>query len=409
MALTNIAIQKTPARPVEITFAASLGLPNPNQTIAIIGHLGSATGLVSAYHVITVSNVADPLAASGECSAKFGVNSELGLMVLRAVQANAGGSSFPQIVAVGLQPGDTDWGSGASLLALNALNKTECEFIVSPYDGQSQALTLSLIGQAKLFSGATRVQNAQYGTVGVAFNRSATDPSTLFKYDTQYLSPQWLRDTTPASGLPAMGFVGPSYSVAESAAACAGFIAGNAVPFNPLDNAVIGGIVAPSNPADWISVGGGLESEVALNQGWSPLRVLPNLSVAFVRTITARLSVNGDGVTQVSDYIDVQDFQVLYFFRKTIAARFNQPDFTARKVSTQTGQDIKSETIRLASLFETQNMFQAVAQLAPQFQVQVNASDRSRFDVFIPVNVIPGLHVIATNVQAGTQFDVVTV
>lgn len=400
MALTSIGSQLTPARPTEITFAASLGLPSANQTIAIIGHLGSATGLVPAYEVTTVNNVADAVACSGECNTKFGINSELSLMVLRCVQANAGASTFPQIVAVGLQPADVDFGSGTGILALNALNKTECEFIVSPYDGTNISLTHQLIAQAQLFSGATRVQNAQYGTFGVVFNRSVVDPSTLFKYDTQYVIANWLRDTTPASA---------PYSVAESAAACAGVIAANAIPFNPLDNAVVGGMQAPVLQSDWISVGAGLESESALTQGWTPLRVLPNESVAFVRTVTGRRTVNADGVTTVTAYFDVQDFQVLYYFRKTIVTRFNQTDFTSRKASAATGGEIKSEAIRLATLFQTQNMFQAVALLAPQFQVEGNASDRSRFDLFIPVNVIPGLHVIATNIQAGTQFDIVTI
>jgi phage tail sheath gpL-like len=412
MALTDIGFQKTPARPTEITFAAQLGLPSANQTIAMIGHLAVSGNLIAPYQVYTFSNVADPVAASGEATTQFGLNSEIGLMVVAAINANAGASTFPQIVCVPLAYSDTDWGGGASIYSLNALNKTECEFIVSPYDGQNQPLTQLLINQAKLFSGATRVSNGQYGTFGVVFNRSTSDPATLFKYDTQYLQANWLRDTTPASGngIPASagGFTGAPYSVALMAAACAGVIAANQVPFNPLDNAVLNNVVQPSNPADWISVGGGLESEIALNQGWTPLRVLPNLTVAFVRTVTARVTT-GDGVTAVTAYYDVQDFQVLYFFRKTIVTRFNQPDFTSTKASLQTGQNIKSETIRLAQLFEDQNMFQAVAKLAPQFVVQGNASDRSRFDVFIPVNVIPGLHVIATNIQAGTQFDVVTV
>ena len=67
------------------------------------------------------------------------------------------------------------------------------------------------------------------------------------------------------------------------------------------------------------------------------------------------------------------------------------------------------EALRLAAVMEENSMFQYVKQLAPYFQVQRNASDRHRFDVLVPVNVVPGLHVIASNIQAGTQFDTVTV
>ena len=54
-------------------------------------------------------------------------------------------------------------------------------------------------------------------------------------------------------------------------------------------------------------------------------------------------------------------------------------------------------------------MFQAVRQLASQFRVTRASTDRSRFDIYTPVNVIPGLHVVTTTVEATTQFDTLTV
>jgi len=156
-------------------------------------------------------------------------------------------------------------------------------------------------------------------------------------------------------------------------------------------------------------VGAGLESEAVLNKGYTPLWVTPNGEVAFVRTVTGRLSTDGSGDAPVTAYYDVQDFQVLYFWRKTLYTRFSQPDFKQRKASAGAAQDVKSEAIRLATAFEDQNMFQAVGLLAKQFKVERNISDRHRFDVLTPVNVIPGLHVIATNVRATTEFDTVTI
>lgn len=413
MALTDIGFQKTPARPVEITFAAQGGLPNPNQTLAIIGHMGPtggaavsgvASGTAIPYVASVINNVTDPTACATEVNAKFGLGSELAKMIIAAVQANfaQGNSNFPNITAVPLAQTDADFGpqNGAGIPAsLAACDKFEAEFLVSPYDGQNQTLTGAIKQQAQSMSGATRVQNGQYGTIAVAFNRSTTDPSTLFKYDTQYLTVAWLRDTASQA---------PAYSIGEMSAAYAGILGGIAVPFNPVDNDVIGNVAAPAQQSDWITVGAGLESESCLNQGWTPLRVLPNGDVAIVRSVTARVTV-GDGVTSVTAYYDVQDFMVLYFFRKAVAARFNQPDFTNQKASTGEASLTRSEVIRLASAFEDQGMFQNVSGLSPQIQVQRNASDRSRFDVFIPVNVVPGLHVIATNVQATTVGDVFTV
>jgi phage tail sheath gpL-like len=108
-------------------------------------------------------------------------------------------------------------------------------------------------------------------------------------------------------------------------------------------------------------------------------------------------------------YYDVQDIQVLYYWRKTVFTRLNQVDFKLVKASLDVAKQIKSELIRLAQQFETQTMFQAVSRLAPSFVVERSASDRHRFDVLTPVNVIPGLHTIAVRVEAGTLFDTVTV
>lgn len=395
MALTSIGDQKTPGRPVEITFAAELGLPGANQEVCLIGH--AASGATGTNTVIVINNVSDADLAKAEAELKFGAGSELAKMVVAAVKANEGASTFPALKAIPLDSADT--GFGTSDAALTALKRTKAEFVVSPYDGNSDVTNRDKLKNACLaMSGAQRVENNQFGSVGVVFNRSVSDPSILTTPDSQYILPVWLYD----SGSPA-------YSIGEMAAAAAAKIAGNAVPFNPLDSVTIANVTAPANTADWPTVGAGLESESALNKGWTPLFVKPNGEVAFVRTVTSRISADGTGSPVVGAYYDVQDFEVLYYFRKTIFTRFSQPDFKQRKASDATAREIKSETIRLATLFQDQNMFQAVDKLAAQFKVERSLTDRHRFDVFIPVNVIPGLHVIATNIQAGTQFDVITV
>jgi phage tail sheath gpL-like len=407
MGLTSIGIQKTPGRPTEVTFAAAAGLPNPNQTINLIGHMGptggaAVSGVTSGsstpYVVVVVNNVADPTAGATEANAKFGTGSELAKMVIACIKANSsiGGSNFPNIIATPLAQTDAGFGAlnaAAIPAALAAAEKYgETEFLVSPYDATNQSLTGQLVTAAATMSGATRTANGQYGTIGIAANMSVQDPSTLFKYDTQYLSPVWFRNSAPV------------LLVAELAAAYSGSLGGNAVPFNPVDGLQIGSILAPVSNSDWITVGAGLESESALNQGWTPLQVLPNTNVVIVRSVTSRVTT-GDSVTAVTAYYDVQDFQVLYFTRKSIVSRFNQPDFQRVKASTAEGKVVRGEVIAILSTLETQGMLQAVEQLAPQVVVQRNVSDRSRFDVFIPVNVVPGLHVIASNIQAGTQFD----
>lgn len=395
MALTSIGSQKTPGRPIEITFAAETGTPSAVQEVLLIGHKDAASGSATVYEVVDISNVSDEEAATTEANSKFGEGSELALMVIAAVKANAGRSTFPSLKACPLASSDTDFGTAD--IALTNVKRVKAEFVVSPYDADDVTLRDALADACEAMSGAQRVQNNQFGSIGVAANRDVSDPASLLAPDTQYLSLVWM----PDSGT-------PDYSLGELAAAYAAVVAGNGVPFNPTDNAVIGGVDAPADSTEWITVGGGLESETALEKGWTPLRVLPNGDVAIVRAVTTRITT-GDGVTAVSAYYDVQDFQVLYYWRKTLFTRFNQSDFSSQKASVETAKNIKSEVIRLAQAFEDQNMFQSVSELAKSFVVERNASDRNRFDVFTPVNVIPGLHVIATNVNATTEFDAVTV
>lgn len=397
MALTSIGDQKTPGRPIEITFGADLGLPSANQEVLLIGHRAAtgSSGTVASYTVKTMNNVADETAAQSEAEGYFGVGSELSKMVLAAVKANAGGGTFPALKCVALASADAGFGTADA--ALTAVKAVKAEFVVSPYDGDNTTLGDKLETACELMSGAQRVHNNQFGTVGVVANQDQSDPSALPAYDSQFISGMYLRDSAAT----------PTYSLGELAAACAAKIAAGAVPFNPVDGLVIGSVPAPALLSDYLSVGAGLESETALNKGWTPLKVKANGDVAFVRSVTQRTTT--DGITAVTSYYDIQDFQVLYFWRKTVFTRLTQPDLTNVKASAETARDIKAELIRLAQAFQDQGMFQAVDLLAKQFQVERSASDRHRFDVKTPVNVIPGLHVVAVNVKATTEFDIVSI
>jgi phage tail sheath gpL-like len=387
----TIGFQKTPGRPTEITFAADLGLPNDNQELLLIGR--AASGATGVETVITINAVSDITAATAEADLKFGTGSELAKMVIAAVTANASAarSTFPAIKCVPLLSTETT----ITTAAQTACKQVKAEFIVSPFDASTDATNRTTLKDlCAEMSGAQRVENNQFGSIGVAANQSVTDPSTLAAPDSQYLSLVWFKNTAPAM------------VVGEIAAAYAAVLAGNISPFIPVDNYLIGGIAAPVL-ADRISVGAGLESETALAKGWTPLRTKPSDEVTIVRSVTSRITI--DGVVAAGSYYDVQDFQVLYFWRKTVFTRLNQPDLKNVKASNETAKVIKGEIIRLASLFEDNEMFQYVGQLAKDFTVIRSLSDRHRFDVVTPVNVIPGLHVVATTVRAGTQYDTLTV
>ena len=397
MSLTSLADRRTPGRPIEITFDPELGLPSATQTVLLIGHRGagaaSGDGSVADYEVREIVSSGDPDAAQEEAEDLFGVGSELANMVVAAVKANEG-ENYPPLKVCCLANGDT--GFGTSDVALTNIKRVEAEFVVSPYTGSDATTRDKLKDACEAMSGAERVENNQYGTVGVVFNRSVTSPASLAAPDTQFLMAVWMPDTGS-----------PTYSIGEMAAASAARVASLPVPFNPRDNVTIKGVEAPEDPAEWITVGLGLESESALDKGWTPLKVKPNGEVAFVRSVTTRITV--DGVVEATAYYDVQDFMVLYYFRRAVYSRLNQSDLKAVKASVETAKLVRSEIIRLMQLFEDNGMFQVVDKLAPLVQVERSDSDRHRFDVAIPVNVIPGLHVIATNIKAGVLYDSFTI
>lgn len=395
--LTSIGQQKTPGRPIEITFAGETGIPSDSQEVLLIGHVPSGFAASGLNKVVTISNSGDRLAASAECITKgFGASSELTKMVLAAIKANEGGSTFPQLKVVALA--STETGFGTSDAALEAAKKVKAEFVVSPYASSDTTTGNKLKDAAVFMSGAQRVHNNQFGTVGVVALMNLSDPASLHMYDSLNMFPVYMRDTGSNP-----------YSIGELAAACAARAAANGIPFNPMDDLTIVGVTGPATESENLTIGAGLESEIALQQGHTPLKVKPNGEVAFVRTVTARISADGSGTPVVGAYYDLQDIQVLFYWRKTLYTRFSAPDMKQRKASQQTADDILGEMIRLATIFQDQEMFQAVDKLAKQFLVERNAVDRSRFDYKTPVNVVPGLHVIAGNIEATTEFDVITI
>lgn len=389
---STIGTQLTPANPVDVLLGPNENLANVANTLVLIGSMGptggpsgggTASGNQVPYTAVSIANVASVTAASGEVGTKFGNNSVIANMVLAAVTALAPGSNFPPITAIPLPQGATGFGTALTVV-LDKLPSVE--FVATQFDANDSVNRPLLIAEVTAMSGAQRTSNNQFGTFAVMANTTQATVSSLPQPSVQFFVGVYLYDSS-----------GNPYSVGQIAAATAAIMAANPVPFNGLDNVVVPGVSAPVNMNDWISVGGGLQSELILEQGFTPLRVLPNGTVAFVRTITSRLNT--------AVYLDVQDFQVLYYFRDVVATRFSQPDFVNQKASALEAASAKGEIIGLMQTFEDQGMFEGVSELAKQVIVQTNPVQTSRFDVYVPVTVVPNLHEIATDVVAGTQFD----
>lgn len=191
------------------------------------------------------------------------------------------------------------------------------------------------------------------------------------------------------------------------AAAYAGGQMGSVFPYVPMQNVVCGGLVPPRKVSDWVALDPNGASEQALAAGLAPMFVQPGGTVGYVRT---RTTYTMNGVLAVTAYFDWQDLVTMNDFREVCYAVTQNPPFNnnpgGTKASLGVAALLKDEILREAQSFEDQGAFQGVKTLAPLFLVQNSTTSRGRFDFQIPVNVIPGLFVIAGNIVgvAGVDF-----
>lgn len=193
------------------------------------------------------------------------------------------------------------------------------------------------------------------------------------------------------------------------AAAHAGAMMQSAFPYMPLTNVQVGGLIPPKKASDIIVIDPNGASEQALAAGLSPLSVKSDGSVRFIRTRTTYALLD-DNVSPATAYFDWQDLVVLNDFREDIYLITQNPPFNGNPGGTKASQTVanllKDEVLRQAQAYEDAGAFQGVKTLSKQFIVQPSSTSRGRFDFKIPVNVLPGLFVIAGNIQAvsGAEF-----
>lgn len=191
------------------------------------------------------------------------------------------------------------------------------------------------------------------------------------------------------------------------AAAHAGALMSSVFPYNPVQGVQVGGLIPPRKTADIIVPDPAGASEAALIAGLSPLVLGPGNVINFLRTRTTFTTLPGD--ITVTAYFDWQDLVTLNDFREDVYQITQLPPFNnnpgGTKASLNTAKLLKDEILAEAQTYEDDGAFQGVKSLAPQFIVAPSQTSRGRFDFKIPVNVLPGLYVIAGNIQGVTEFD----
>lgn len=457
--LTDIADRLTPSTPLELTFGEQ-PVATGTKITTIFAHKAASGGSGSPYLVHNMVNVGDPDAAKAEADALAGTGSQAGKMAYAFVKANSavpGNANFPAFRIVLLANGDT--GFGPSDEALAAVKNLRSDMIVSPYPASDSVNRGKLKDLCALLSGPDRDLVGQFGsffTVGSIDTFSGTADS--YDVDSQFAIVAYMQDqgldstgdvvsgnavihnvanpsgiapgqlitsTDFPSGTTVLSVDGSTVTASANATATATAVAisftnaqqgaeilaamqaasimQSAFPYFPLTGRIVGGAVAPANPQDRIVLDPNGLSELALKAGLSPMYVDSAGNVRIVRTRTTRVTT--DGITPATAYFDWQDLVTMNDFREDCFLILQQPQFKQAKASIQTAALVKDEVLREAMAYENAQAFQAVKSLAPLFLVQPSATSRGRFDFKIPINVLPGLYVVAGNIQATTQFD----
>jgi hypothetical protein len=193
------------------------------------------------------------------------------------------------------------------------------------------------------------------------------------------------------------------------ASAQAAVLLGLAFPYIPVEGITLGGIIPAKVPSDQIIIDPSGSSEAALQAGLSPTYVQPGGTVGLIRSVTSFTTLTGPGDIRATAYFDWQDLVLMNDFKEDVFQITQNPPFNnnpgGTKASQFTANLLKDEILREALDYEDLGAFQGVKANAPLFIVQNSTTSRGRFDFKIPVNVIPGLMVIAGNIEGVSGAD----
>lgn len=379
----TFSFTRVPSTKVSVSVVES-GLVAGNNTLVIVGrrlnNSGSDGGTGTNLIPTTIENFGDPVAALAEAEGLFGVASELSQMIVAAITAIKGSDLqnpvYPPIIAIAMGHATTH----SDLAATLAANVTiPMPHLVQPFAITDATASAALVAHLNLISASDRGTNGQFGSFGYMGSLDTTSNTTTatIALATQYILAPWLRDT------------GPAQPIHVVTAAFAAICAANDVPYLPLNGVKIGGLLAPVASADWHTSGDAGTEELGLAGGAVPLMIGPAGEVRISRTVTTLRTVVG---VVDSSYYDMQDWQVLYFYRLNAYNLANQPRYKIAHATDAKLLSLKSELIALAKDFEVLEMFQHVDDLVKLWTVTRPLGNRFAAVYYVPVNVVPGFH-----------------
>ena len=395
MALTSIGDRITPSIPIEITFAAQT-VATGTKITTLIGHMATVPGSATANSAHLMVAIGDADAAKAEVETLAGVGSEIAKMAYAFVAANAlaGRSTFPAFRVLMLDHGDTAFAADA----IELLKHLRSDTIVSCYPASDAINTQVLINLAVQISGPDRDLQGQFGTFVTVGSLDSITQVQAYNYNSRNLIIASLPDSAST----------PSQGAQIVASAHAGAMMSSVFPYNPLKGVAIGGLIPPVKMSDRVQIDPFGSSEALLVAGVSPMYVAPGDVVSLLKTRTT-YKLQPDGVTAVSDYNAWQQLVTMDDFKEELYQIGQNPPFNnnpgGTKASLSVADAFRAEVVRLCLVFEEEGAFQGVKSLVKLIQVEPSKLRRGRFDVKIPINVLPDLDVIAINIVGTTLYD----
>ena len=350
-------------------------------------------GTATTGEAVQIENMGDVTALQTEVDGLFGTGSEIGAMLVAAAKSAA----FTDLDPVFLPPTqalplDEDTPDLENVLAANST--LPMPFAAVGFSATDSTNRIAFQNHLVSISRSDRGEFGQFGSFGFMGGRDTIGVMTPIGEGSasQVMLYPYLRDSA----------VSPSQTDAEQAAAVAILCAANPIPYNPLNDVIVGGLVPPVDKSDYHTPGTSGTISTSLAAGLLPLKVDAGGRIRITRTVTASRRV-----ASVADanYFDQQDWAVLYLIRINAFNLAKQPQFVRAKASAQKVNALRSGIIAVLRALEGLEMLQFVDELADQVTVRQDPTNRSAFIYTVPVNVIPGFHNKGIGIIGTTEFD----
>jgi phage tail sheath gpL-like len=378
--MSVITFSRAPSTKVPIDIQAS-GLVPADNALVLIGHAANGGGSADEGVFYEVESFGDSAAAALEVEDAFGALSEAGEMVLAAIRAIESTDMvpkvFPPIFVLLMTFGDDDLGTA---LANNVTRPMPFAALCYPASNGAQSATFKthLIG----ISGEDRGRLGQFGSFGfVGTDESLSAVATEGETGaSETLCFAWLRDLNDIK----------ANAPHQLAAAVAAICAANGLPFLPVNDVRVGGLLPPTDAKDQHSPGDAGTEAAGLEAGVIPLMTNFDGTIHVSRSVTSRRTQQN---VADSSYIDLQDWQTLYYLRKQIFLLTQQDRYKRARNSTAKQNALKSEVIHILKELEKLEMVSDVdAHVAAIVVTPDPGGNPYATQIDVPVDVIPGFH-----------------